>query len=52
MAVIYALRNASGLFWPSSSSVYALTTLIACTGLAYLFTKIQMKSRLRFVTGF
>lgn len=52
MAVIYALRNASGLFWPSSSSVYALTTLIACTGIAYLLTKIQMNSRLRFVTGF
>jgi peptidoglycan/LPS O-acetylase OafA/YrhL len=52
MAVIYVLRDASGLFWPSSSSVYALATLIACTGLAYLLTKIQMNSRLRFVTGF
>ena len=30
----------------------ALTTLIACTGIAYLLMKIQLKSRVRLVTGF
>jgi hypothetical protein len=52
MAIMYVLRDVSNLFWPPSSSIYALATLAACICISYLLAKFLWTRGLRLVTGY